>query len=122
MKLDPNDIYQLGDHMEEELRAKFMTYANVDDGSYFKEKVKSDIEFMFGAMMRGENMMGDLQPYLSLTMNRVDGWLDYNYAEWRQSFESTFEVESTRKGLTHQSLLDSYENRQINTIFLSLYG
>ena len=108
--------------MEEELRAKFMTYANINDGSYFKEKVKSDIEFMFGAMMRGENMMADLQPYLSLTMNRVDGWLDYNYAEWRQSFESTLEVESARKGLTHKSLHESYGSGQINIIFLSLYG
>ena len=87
--------------MEDELRAKLMTNASNDDGYSFKYNVIQEVEFMFGAMMRGEDMMVKLQPYLPLTVDKVNGYLNYNYAEWRQSFESTLDSsESARKGVT----------------------
>ena len=86
--------------MEDELRAKLMTNASNDDGYSFKYNVIQEVEFMFGAMMRGEDMMVKLQPYLPLTVDKINGYLNYNYAEWRQSFESTLDSsESARKGV-----------------------
>ena len=78
-----------------------MTRADNDNGYSF-EHVTSDIEFMFGAMMRGENMTSKLQPYLPLTVDRINGYLNYNYAEWQQSFVTTLEsLPSAREGKKH---------------------
>ena len=75
-----------------------MTRADNDNGISFKH-VTAEIEFMFGAMMRGENMTSKLQPYLPLTVDRAHEYLNYNYEEWQQSFVSTLEsLESSRKG------------------------
>ena len=97
VNLDSNDIYELSNFIEDELRAKFMTHA---DNAYFKYDVITEIAFMFGAMMRGEDFISKLQPYLPLTVDGINGYLNYNYAEWRQSFETELDtLESARKGM-----------------------
>ena len=78
-----------------------MTRADNDNGYSFTH-VTAEIQFMFGAMMRGENMTSKLQPYLPLTVDRINGYLNYNYAEWQQSFVTTLEsLASAREGKKH---------------------
>ena len=79
-----------------------MTHASNDNGYYFKYGILPEIEFMFGAMMRGENMITELQPYLPLTVDRTNGYLYQNYSEWQQSFVSTMDTsQSAREGMIH---------------------
>ena len=81
-----------------------MTHASNDNGNgyYFKNDVIAEIEYMFGAMMRGENMTSELQPYLPLTVDTNYWFVEFNYAEWRTSFESTLDTsQAARKGETH---------------------
>ena len=85
--------------IDEILRGIFMTHADNYDEYKLTEEITRDIDFWFGAMMRGEDFMNELLPSLPLKMqfNKWGNWLEPREVEWKQSFTDPLDEESARK-------------------------
>ena len=88
--------------MENELRATFMAKAAIEHGYDFAEKVYREVESMFVAMMRGENMTSKLESYLPYKMERYNGHthLRYPTPEWRDKFTNIMGSDESTEGNT----------------------
>ena len=100
IKLSKADTDYLG--LEEILRGKFMTHADNHDEWKLKSQagsgVMAEIEFLFGAMMRGEDFLNELMPYLPIKIDKKLGQALEREVEWEQSFMDLLDqMESARK-------------------------
>ena len=79
-----------------------MAKATIEGGLYFMWDVYLEVEEMFGAMMRGEDMTSELQSYLPIKRERYngDGRLRYNYPEWKESIWNILRSDESSKGNT----------------------
>ena len=90
-----------------------MRNASIEHGPYVMKEVFKEVEFMFKAMMRGENMTSQLQSYLPIKMETLNyptlyrgEWvmgrrlLDYNYPKWRESFKNILRPDESIRGST----------------------